>query len=196
LPAQVTDPVVGLLSRLGITPNALTVAGFLGNCLAAALAASGMFVAAGALMLLFSLLDAFDGALARATGRATAFGSVLDATLDRVSEAAVLFGLAFYFSGQGNRTMTLVLMAALIGSVLVSYVRARVEVTGARLTDGFFTRAVRVAVLGVSMILFALLGIIVIEAIIWVLAVMTNVTAAHRLFLAWQKLDRNEPGQS
>ena len=63
MPAQITDPVVGLLSRTGVTPNMLTVAGFLGNCIAAYFAAAGAFVIAGAIMLLFSMLDAFDGAL-------------------------------------------------------------------------------------------------------------------------------------
>jgi phosphatidylglycerophosphate synthase len=142
-------------------------------------------------MLVFSTLDALDGALARATGRATPFGSVLDATLDRVSEMAVLFGLAVYFTAAGDRTITLVLLAAAIGSLLVSYVRARVEVAGGRLLEGFFTRAVRVAVLAVAMILFGVFGIVTVKGAIWVMAVMANLTAAHRLFLAWQKLERD-----
>jgi CDP-diacylglycerol--glycerol-3-phosphate 3-phosphatidyltransferase len=146
-------------------------------------------------MFLFSLLDALDGALARATGRVTPFGSVLDATLDRVSEAAVLFGLAWYFTFQGDGISTLIVMAALIGSLLVSYVRARVEVTGARLVEGFFTRGVRVALLVVAFVLTGVIGMISVRVAIWVLAVMANVTAAHRLFLAWRRLEGEDAGK-
>jgi CDP-diacylglycerol--glycerol-3-phosphate 3-phosphatidyltransferase len=192
VPASITDPVVGVLARAGVTPNMLTFAGFCGNVVAAVFVAKGHFVTGGILMLAFSLLDAFDGALARSTGRATPFGSVFDATLDRMSESVVLFALAFYFSGQDDRVTTLAILAAVIGSLLVSYVRARVEITGERLMEGFFTRAVRVAVLAIALVLYGVVGIRSVQVAVWVLAVMANLTAVHRLVLAWLKLRGRE----
>lgn len=188
LPVHITEPVVRVLARLGVTPNLLTVLGCLGNVLAGGLLTQGWFVAGGLTMLVFSLFDGFDGALARATGRVSAFGSVFDATLDRVSEAAVLFGLVVYFSGRGDRTLTLVVVAALVGSFLVSYVRARVEIVGAKLVEGLFTRGVRVAFLSLALICSGLLGAVTVTVALWVLAGMANLTALHRLYLAWQRL--------
>src|SRR3990172_4620666 len=114
-PAWLTEPAVGVLSRLGVTPNMLPLVGVLGNVGAGGLAASGEFWQAGIVMLAFSALDFLDGALARATGQATPFGSVFDAVLDRVSEAAVLFGLLWWFSDRGDRTEELLLFVAEIG---------------------------------------------------------------------------------
>src|SRR5574342_1310779 len=121
-PGWLTEPAAGVLSRLGLTPNMLTMAGVLGNVAAGVLAASGEFLAAGLVMLAFSALDFLDGALARATRRATPFGSVFDAVLDRVSEAAVLFGLLWWFGERGYRTEELLIFVAVVASILVSYV--------------------------------------------------------------------------
>src|SRR3989475_8209080 len=95
-PRWFTDPIVDWLARAGVTPNMLTVAGVAGNVVAAVLVGRGEFVAAGILVLAASALDMLDGALARATRRATDFGSVFDAVADRVSEAAVVVGLLGY----------------------------------------------------------------------------------------------------
>src|SRR5207247_4722692 len=146
-PRWFTDPIVDLLARAGATPNMLTIVGVAGNILAAVLAGSGEFVAAGILVLASSSLDTLDGALARATGKATDFGSVFDAVMDRVSEAAVLFGLLVWFSSEGDRTAVLLVFVAAVGSFLVSYVRARAQIVGLELRDGFFPREVRVLVL-------------------------------------------------
>ena len=102
-PARVLDPIVRGLARAGVTPNALTVAGFVGNAIAAALVVQGWLVAAGVVVLLASALDMLDGALARATGRVTPFGGVFDSVLDRLSEAVVLFGICWYQLDLGNR---------------------------------------------------------------------------------------------
>src|SRR4029453_8052577 len=96
-PRWFTDPLVDFLARAGVTPNMLTIAGVAGNLIAAVLAANGQFLPAGLLVLAASSLDILDGALARATGKATDFGAVFDSVMDRVSEAAVIFGLLVYF---------------------------------------------------------------------------------------------------
>ena len=184
-PAWLTDPAVSFLARLGVTPNMLTLAGVLGNAGAAVLAGYGEFLAAGVALLAFSSLDFLDGALARATGRASDFGSVFDAVMDRISEAAVLFGLLFYFSDRGGRTEELLIFAAVTGSILVSYVRARAEVIGLKLREGLFTRAERVVIMGGGLILHQALGENVVTPVLWVLAVLAGFTALQRLAIVW-----------
>lgn len=185
-PRWLTDPAVDLLARLGVTPNMLTAAGAAGNIGAGILAANGNFLVAGIVVLAASSLDLLDGALARATGRATDFGSVFDAVMDRVSEAAVLFGLLVYFSDRGDRTEELLIFVAVVGSILVSYVRARAEIVGLKMKDGLFTRAERVVVLAV--------GLMVDEATIalWILAVLASFTAVQRLAIVWLKTRENK----
>ncbi len=186
-PEWLTEPAVGVLSRMGVTPNMLTVAGVLGNIAAAVLAASGEFWQAGVVMLAFSALDFLDGALARATGQATPFGSVFDAVLDRVSEAAVLFGLLWWFSDRGDRTEELLIFVAVVGSILVSYVRARAEVIGLKMREGVFTRTERVVLLGGGLIIEGAGVDDTLTVVLWILAVLASVTAAQRLGIVWWK---------
>jgi len=184
-PAWLTEPAVGVLSRLGVTPNMLTLVGVLGNVGAGVLAASGEFWQAGIVMLAFSALDFLDGALARATGQATPFGSVFDAVLDRVSEAAVLFGLLWHFSDQGERTEVLLLFVAVVGSFLVSYVRARAEVIGLKMREGVFTRTERVVLVGGGLIIDGAGVGDAMTVVLWILAVLASLTAAQRLGIVW-----------
>lgn len=177
-PARILDPIIRGLAATGVTPNAISVVGFLGNVAAAALVANGALAAGGAVVLFASALDMLDGGLARATGRATPFGGVLDSTLDRLSEAVVLFGISWYAIERGLQTEALLAFAAVVGSLMVSYVRARVEGAGGRLLDGLFTRSERVVVTGLALITgWLLVGL-------WVLAAVSTFTALQRLWLA------------
>ncbi|MEX0786839.1 MAG: CDP-alcohol phosphatidyltransferase family protein [Dehalococcoidia bacterium] len=180
VPARITGPIVGVLARTGATPNHLSLLGFAGNVGAAALAARGQFLAAGLMMLGFSAIDVLDGALARATGRATRFGAVLDSALDRLSEAAVLGGLAFYFASRGDREEVVLCFAAIAGSWLVSYVRAQAKNYGLDLREGLFTRAERVILLS------AVLIIDQVRIGLWILAIMALATGLQRLYVAWR----------
>jgi CDP-diacylglycerol--glycerol-3-phosphate 3-phosphatidyltransferase len=162
----------------------LTAAGVLGNIVAAVFAARGDFLPAGIIVLAASSLDFLDGALARATGRVTDFGSVFDSVMDRVSEAAILFGLLVYFSDRGGRTEELLAFAAVVGSFLVSYVRARAEIIGLSLREGLFTRAERVLVLSGGLVIDQ------VTPMLWILAILAGATAAQRLFLVWLKAPR------
>lgn len=165
----------------------LTVAGVAGNAGAGILAGYGEFLLAGIVVLIFSSLDFLDGALARKTGQATEFGSVFDAVMDRVSEAAVLFGLLVFFSDHGKQTETLLIFAAMVGSILVSYVRARAEIIGMRMREGVFTRLERVVLIGGALIVADILDEMdVITYALWVLAVLANVTALQRLAMVWR----------
>lgn len=181
------DPIARAVARTGITPNGVTALGFLGNCAAAVLAGMGLLPAAGVVMLAGSGLDLIDGALARATGRATPFGAVFDAVLDRYSEAVVLLGLLVYFAGRGAFVQVGLLFAALTGSVLVSYVRARAEILGFSLREGLFTRAERVLLTAAALIVAAWWtgGI---TAALWVLAVVSNLTALQRLYHVYRRV--------
>ena len=180
VPRRVTDPLVHLLARLGVTPNLLTIIGGAGNLGAAVLAGRGEFLPAGVVLLAASALDLLDGALARATGHVSRFGSILDATVDRISEGALLFGLLVWFSGRDQREEVLLAAVAIIGSFLVSYVRARSEIAGLSLREGLFTRAERVLVLGIGLIIDK------VTIALWILAVLASLTAAQRLWLAWR----------
>ncbi len=184
LPRRITDPVVAVIARTGATPNQLSVLGFLGNLGAAVLAARGEFLPAGLVMLAASVLDLLDGALARATGRASAFGAVFDAVLDRLSEAAVLGALAFYYAQRGDTEEIVLCFAAVAGSIVVSYVRAQAKAQGLDLREGLFTRAERVLVLGGGLIISQ------VRIALWVLAVMANATVLQRLYGAWRGLGR------
>jgi len=192
-PSWLVDPAVSFFSGIGVTPNMLTVFGVGGNLVAAVLCGLGEFLAAGMVMLLFSSLDFLDGALARATGQATDFGSVFDAVMDRVSEAAVLFGLLVWFSDKGDRTEELLIFVAVVGSLLVSYVRARAQIIGVDLREGLFTREVRVAVLGIGLIVGDVVNKSdVITWALWALAVLSLLTAAQRLWLVWRATRENQ----
>ena len=186
-PKWLTDPAVNVLSRLGVTPNMLTLFGFAGNVGAAVLAANGRFLEAGVVMLAFSALDFLDGSLARATGRATPFGSVLDSTMDRLSEAAVLFGLLWYFSGLNAREEELLIFAAVVASIMVSYLRARAEIIGVKLREGIFTRTERVLLLGGGLILQDILDTNVLTPVLWALALIAGFTVLQRLVIVWLK---------
>ena len=187
-PRWLIDPIVNTLARLGVTPNMLTMAGVIGNGGAAVLCATGEFLPAGIVMIGASSLDMLDGALARATGRATDFGSVFDAVMDRVSEAAVLFGLLVWFSDRGGRTEELLIFVAIVGSMLVSYVRARAEIIGLKMREGLFTRAERVTALAAGLILNDIFtSTNILTPVLWGLAVLACATAIQRLALVWWK---------
>jgi CDP-diacylglycerol--glycerol-3-phosphate 3-phosphatidyltransferase len=188
LPRQVTGPVVAVLARLGVTPNMLTVAQLLGGFGAAVLIAEGELVWGGVAVLAAAAIDAFDGTLARTTGRVTKFGGVFDSTVDRLFEGVVLGGLLWYYLGLGLRDESMLVFVTAVGSLSVSYVRARAEVERVQLYDGLFTRAVRIIVLAAGLVA----GEVV--AVLWLLAVMTIFTTLQRLFVTWQKLRETDAG--
>lgn len=188
-PTAILDPIVRVLVSVGVTPTMLTTVGFLGNVLAAVLIVQGQLLAAGVCVLFFSALDMLDGAVARSTGTASRFGALYDSTLDRLSEAAVLFGIFWYQMDRGNTEESLLAFLAVVGSLMVSYVRARSEGLGMPLKDGLFTRSERVVLTGVAL----LFGWV--RVALWLLAVLTLLTAAQRTWIAGRLLieaDREE----
>jgi CDP-diacylglycerol--glycerol-3-phosphate 3-phosphatidyltransferase len=187
-PAAILDPIVRALAAAGISPFMLTTVGFLGNVAAAVLVVQGQLLAAGICVLFFSGLDLLDGALARSTGTASRFGALYDSTLDRLSEAAVLFGVFWYQIDLGHREEALLAFLAVVGSLMVSYVRARSEGLGMPLKDGLFTRSERVVLTGVAL----LFGVL--RPALWILAVLTLLTAAQRTWIASRALIEADRG--
>jgi CDP-diacylglycerol---glycerol-3-phosphate 3-phosphatidyltransferase len=150
---RITGPVIRILSKSGITPNALTLINLALNIIAAYVIAAGYFLLGGVLVLVAGLFDLLDGALARSTKQATRFGAVLDSVVDRISEAAILCGLLIWYIPREETGLEIVLIfVVLIGSFLVSYIRARAEGLGWQCQVGLFTRAERVIVLAVGLL--------------------------------------------
>jgi CDP-diacylglycerol--glycerol-3-phosphate 3-phosphatidyltransferase len=164
----------------------LTILGFILSLAIAYLLAMGKFFPGGLLVLFYGWFDMLDGALALASGRSTKFGALLDSTLDRLGEAALLCGLLVFYALQGSLQEILLLFAILVGSVMVSYIRARAEGLGIEVKVGLFTRPQRVIILAIGLILGAFFGKVLL-VFLWILAVGTIATAIHRLYYVWQR---------
>ncbi len=181
-----TEPVVRLLSKTPITPSAITWFGFLLTIGAAALIITGHFLVAGLVVLIAGFFDILDGALARRTNQATRFGAVLDSTLDRLSEAVLLLGILVLYAREQSITGILLVGAALIGSPLVSYIRARAEALDLECQAGLFTRFERVIVLALGLLLSQIdYGFLVIALAI--IVVFSFFTVGQRLLYVWKQ---------
>lgn len=174
------DAPARFLGRLGFTPNGLTVVGSALTASVGLLAAQGWFVAAGICLWLFSMTDTLDGALARATGRATRFGAFLDSVCDRYAEAAVFWGLLWWYQAHSDALGVMLSFLAVIGSLMVSYARARAEGIGLHGEVGWFQRPERIVVLG-----FGFIGAAWLPATLYValglLAALTTWTVLQRV---------------
>ena len=222
---KVIDPFVKLLIRMGLTPNAVTTIGFLLNVGVAIIFVMGAeksirddlsYVGwAGALILFAGLFDMLDGQVARLGNMSSSFGALYDSVLDRYSELVMFLGICYYLVGQHYFLSSLFAFIALIGSIMVSYTRARAEGLGIDCKDGLMQRPERVITLGVSALAcgitshyiggdhkwyipgvsFHILETMSIFTIpIALMAVMTNVTAVKRLLGAKKTLDERDRG--
>jgi CDP-diacylglycerol--glycerol-3-phosphate 3-phosphatidyltransferase len=169
------------LGRLGLTPNALTVIGSLLTACVGLLIAQGWFLAAGICLWLFSATDTLDGALARATGRVSVFGAFLDSVCDRYAEAAVFFGLVWYYQSSSDVPGVALSYLALVGSLMVSYARARAEGVGVQAADiGWFQRPERIIALGLGLLLAAVVPV-ALKVALALLALLTMFTVLQRV---------------
>lgn len=177
----IVNPVAKAIGQTGISPNALTITGFLLNLGIAYMLARGLFFWSGLAIIFAGLFDALDGAVARASNKVSRFGAFLDSNLDRFSEAVVYFGLLLHYIQHGPTINTILVYAAIIGSLMVSYARARAEGIGVELKEGLLTRFERIAILVIALLLD------VVPLALWVLAILTNLTAFQRMYLVWRK---------
>ena len=175
--------LVKSLGLMRLSPNALTITGLVINALSGVLIATGKLIAGGIVLLLASVFDILDGAVARVTGKVYRYGAFLDSTTDRYAEGFTYMGLLWYFLFNGHHTIEpLLVIAALTGSLLVSYVRARAQSLGFVCDGGLLARPERVV--------FTVLGLLVpplLVPILWILAVLTNVTAIQRIYFVWRQ---------
>ena len=160
---DLATPIARGLGRLGLTPNALTVIGFLGTCAAAVAAASEAWVVAGVLVLVFGIFDLFDGTLARATGRTTKLGAFLDSTFDRAGEAIVYVGIAIGCIAGGFDAGAVLAASAMAAAFMVSYTRAKAESLGftpgtGMANVGLAPREVRIVILVVGLLAAGIWG--------------------------------------
>ena len=195
---------VSALGRLPVTPNQITVVGTALTFAAAFLVAMG-HLRWGALVLAFAgTFDILDGALARSTRASYPYGAFLDSTLDRYSEGAMYIGLAAYFVSAGGpweRWLVLGTVAALAGSFLVSYVRARAQSLGFTCETGLFARPERVVVTVIGLVFAGAFGGLVLYAVVALLAILTNLTALQRIREVWlqgraQRLEREREARA
>jgi len=178
--ARVADPVARALVSLRLRPNQLSFLGLVGSMCAAAAFAADQRRLGGLCLVLAGALDILDGALARVSGQVSPFGAFLDSVLDRYSDLLVLSGLVFLFARLGRPEVVAAVLLALIGTVMVSYTRARAESIDVECRVGFMERGERMLVL----ILGAFLDLLI--PAIWVVALGANATAVHRIAHTWR----------
>ena len=171
-----------------LTPNQLTTAGFLLNVVAGVLIYQERWVWAAVVFVVGSVIDALDGALARAHGKMTPFGGFLDSTLDRMSEGVILGAIGLVLAAQGHTLALACVFVSLVGSFLVSYTRAKAEALGLKGDVGLMARAERIVLLAVALP-FAGLGVL--PYVIYVLAVLTTVTVIQRMVFVRAQLQSN-----
>jgi CDP-diacylglycerol---glycerol-3-phosphate 3-phosphatidyltransferase len=175
------DRLAALLAPTGIPPNVITWLALLLNLWGGILFAAGRFAAAGGMMLLAGLCDLLDGPVARRQGRASLFGAFLDSILDRYADLILFLGLLVYYSHVNRFGYAMLAGAAMAGSVMVSYAKARAESLVPTSEVGFWERPERL----VLMILGALTNRM--DVVLWILAIGPNITVIHRILDTWKE---------
>ena len=166
--------IVRSLSRLRIRPNHLTFMGFLASILAAFSFARGNFRLAGVVLIVAGLFDMVDGMVARKTHAETPFGAFFDSVMDRYSDLIMYIGLLIYFANLGRNNYVVLVAVCMMGSVLISYSRARAESIIPSCKVGFLERPER-------MVLLIIGSFYRMEPVLWVIGVLSNWTVVHRI---------------
>src|SRR6476646_6278434 len=168
-----------------LTPNAISLTGFVLNVLAAALVWEELMFLGGIAFIIGSIMDTLDGRYSRMSGKGTPFGAFLDSTLDRIEEGIVLTAVAGYFALRGDRVATAAVVVAVLASLMVSYTRARAEALGVECKVGIATRPVRVVILSIGLVFArgASLGDFqLLEPAVYVLTALTAITVVQRVW--------------
>lgn len=168
-----------------LTPNAISMVGLVGNLIAAWLVVEGLFFLAGIAFILGSIMDTLDGRYSRMSGKGTLFGAFLDSTLDRIEEGVVIAAVAWHFAENGENVAAAMCVLVVLGSLMVSYTRARAEALGVECKVGIATRPVRVVLLSAGLI-FAdgelISGFDLLPIAIYVMAALTAITTLQRVW--------------
>jgi CDP-diacylglycerol--glycerol-3-phosphate 3-phosphatidyltransferase len=185
----------GRLIQSRLTPNAISLSGLLLNLAAAVLITQRLFFLAGVAFIVGSVMDTLDGRYSRMSGKGTMFGAFLDSTLDRIEEGLVLTAVAWYFADRGDAVAASACVIAVLGSLMVSYTRARAEALGVECKVGIATRPVRVVILSVGLVFAKGAGIADIELLapaIYAMAALTALTVGQRVWHVRRELETLE----
>ena len=189
--AKSVDPLANTLVKMKVSPDAVTWAGALGNVfISTSLIAHGHFLLGGLLIALLSLSDLLDGTMARLLGSQSAWGAFLDSTLDRVSDAAVIGAVVYFFAQAGTSSNPSAVTAGLVALVmgqLTSYARARAEALGVECKVGIAERAERSIILLTGIIVTGL-GVCILPACLWLLATLSTITVGQRILHVYKSL--------
>jgi CDP-diacylglycerol--glycerol-3-phosphate 3-phosphatidyltransferase len=207
------EKILRLFLRFNLNPNFLTTVALFISIFAGYFFAIGKFITGGILTLLSGIFDTIDGKIARMMNRVTKFGALYDSTLDRYAEVIVFFGIGVYLIKYGFYITSVAAVFAIGGSMMVSYIRARAEGLGFECNIGWMRRAERIALLGFSSIFYFLHDYFVkffdmlfeyfdfdlpayppmpLSIAIYIMAVLTNITAFQRLHYVWKKSKETE----
>jgi CDP-diacylglycerol---glycerol-3-phosphate 3-phosphatidyltransferase len=182
---QISDRARNALIESRLTPNMISMTGLVLNVLAAVLVTQRYFFLAGVAFIVGSIMDTLDGRYSRMSGKGTPFGAFLDSTLDRIEEGVVLTTVAAYFSSRGMDFAVGATVLAVLGSLMVSYTRARAEALGVENKGGLATRAVRVVILSIGLVFAkgaSIFDVDLLAPAVYVLAVLTVFTVFQRVF--------------
>jgi CDP-diacylglycerol--glycerol-3-phosphate 3-phosphatidyltransferase len=180
-----------------LTPNAISMVGFLLNVAAAVLVTQRLFFLAGVAFIVGSVMDTLDGRYSRMSGKGTLFGAFLDSTLDRIEEGIVLTAIAWHFADSGDAVAAAACVFVVLGSLMVSYTRARAEALGVECKVGLATRPVRVVLLSIGLVFAkgASLGDFELLApAIYAMAALTTVTVFQRVWHVREQLSAEGQG--
>lgn len=173
-----------ILAKTKITPNQITFLGLLANCVIGVLIAKGQlsYFTVGILILVAGFFDALDGSVARITGRSSVFGNFLDSVLDRYADSVIYFGMLVHFLSLGKTSYVFLIAVAIVGSLMVSYTRAKAESLNAECEVGLLPRAVRIIILGAGFCAGQVFWTLVI------IAALTHLTVVQRMVYVYKKL--------
>jgi CDP-diacylglycerol---glycerol-3-phosphate 3-phosphatidyltransferase len=197
--AEFRENVRERLIESRLTPNSISLTGLALNIAAAVLVTQRLFFLAGIAFIVGSLMDTLDGRYSRMSGKGSMFGAFLDSTLDRIEEGIVLATVAAYFASRGDEIAVAAVVVAVLGSLMVSYTRARAEALGVECKVGLATRPVRVVVLSIGLVFAKGAGLgsfELLEASVYALAGLTVITVAQRIWHVRQALAEREAAEA
>lgn len=174
-----------LLAKTGVTPNQVTVLGLAANCIVAFLIAKGAlsYLFLGLLIWIAGFFDALDGSVARITGKTSRFGCFWDSVLDRYSDSVIYFGILVHFLKLGEADYVILTVIAIVGSLLVSYTRAKAESLSTECEVGLMPRTIRIIILGASFCIYQVFwGLLII-------AIFSHLTVFQRIFHVYKKIE-------
>jgi CDP-diacylglycerol--glycerol-3-phosphate 3-phosphatidyltransferase len=192
-PAEIRTLARDRLIESRLTPNFISMTGFVLNVVAAVLVTQRYFFLAGVAFIIGSIMDTLDGRYSRMSGKGTPFGAFLDSTLDRAEEGIVLTAIAAYFADQGDQLAAAAVVVAVVGSLMVSYTRARAEALGVECKVGIATRPVRVVLLSIGLVFAKGAGLgdfSLLAPAIYVMAGLTTFTVFQRVFHVRRELNK------